>query len=98
MAGRTTIPTGGTVTAPSRRLMTPRPGGGTPQDGDAVGRRRLSSDAGQYRFESGTAALPEHHLTLEAAVPDEYLLRLEASGEVTPAPDDEPEPETEEEQ
>ena len=32
-------------------------------------------------------------------MPDEYLLRLEASGEVTPAPDDtEPEPETEEEQ
>lgn len=34
---------------------------------------------------------------LEATVPDEYLLRLEASGEVTPAPDTEPS-ETEEEQ
>lgn len=35
---------------------------------------------------------------LEARMPDEYLLRLEASGEVTPAPDTQPEPETEEEQ
>ncbi|HEX5568242.1 MAG TPA: hypothetical protein VFY14_15175 [Streptomyces sp.] len=34
---------------------------------------------------------------LEALMPDEYLLRLEASGEVTPAPDTEPS-ETEEEQ
>lgn len=39
--------------------------------------------------------------TPETSVPDEYLLRLEASGEVTPAPNTtEPEPdrETEEEQ
>lgn len=36
----------------------------------------------------------------EAVMPDEYVLRLEASGEVTPAPADndtaEPEPEPEE--
>ncbi|MEU9218898.1 hypothetical protein AB0D47_20380 [Streptomyces sp. NPDC048376] len=38
-----------------------------------------------------------HPNPLEAAVPDEYLLRLEASGEVTPAPDT-IEPEIEEEQ
>ncbi len=31
-------------------------------------------------------------------MPDEYLLRLEASGEVTPAPDTQTESETEEEQ
>ena len=31
-------------------------------------------------------------------MPDEYLLRLEASGEVTPDPDTDTEPETEEEQ
>jgi hypothetical protein len=38
-----------------------------------------------------------HPKPLEATVPDEYLLRLEASGEVTPAPDT-TESETEEEQ
>lgn len=60
-------PTGGTVTAPSRRPNTPVQAAGHPKP-------------------------------LEATVPDEYLLRLEASGEVTPAPEPETEPETEEEQ
>lgn len=81
------------------------PGGGTPLDGDAVGRRRLSSHAGQHRFESGTAAVLEHPLNApqwrctgrRVAVADTYVITVEASGEVTPAPPDDTEtPDTDE--
>lgn len=71
----------------------PMPGGGT-HDEDAVGRRGLSSHAGQHRFNSGTAALletpdaPQRRCTgRRVAVADTHALYItvEASGEVTPA-------------
>lgn len=90
----------------SAALNAPVEGGGTPIDEDAVGRRGLSSIAGQYRFNSGTAALleitPRHAAPApeEAAVADEhtFALTIEASGEVTPAQPDAPEADTEAEE